>query len=157
MTFWAGSASQYKGQAGWQDQADGSVVGSTEHRTVGRSVMSCVVKLPVPATSAVFDFRGARVSFTGPKSGGGLEVNASDGKSAPVCTLSGLRLSGEDWIELGAAQYAVNFERPVDRVTIAFTLSDTSDVGSVRVDLNAVSVRGRREGETPIECPPAVR
>jgi len=155
-TFLAGSASHYKGQADWQDQADGSIVGSTEYRTVGRSVMSCVVKLPIATKSAVLDFRGARVSFVGAKSGGGLEVIAHHGKSAPVCTLPGMRVSREDWIELGPAQYALNFDQPVDRITVAFTLTDVSDASEVRVDIQPVSIRERHRGDTPKPCPPAL-
>jgi hypothetical protein len=116
-----------------------------------------VLKLPIAVTSAVLDFRGARVSFTGTKSGGGLEVAIYRQKGAPICTLSAIRMSGEDWIELGPAKYALDFDRAVDRVTLAFTLSDVSDAGAVRVDVNRLSARQRHNGETAVQCPPAVR
>jgi hypothetical protein len=119
--------------------------------------MTCVVKLPRPTTSAVLDFRGARIAFTGAKTGGGLEVTAYHEKAAPVCRLSAIRLSGEDWIELGAAPYGLDFDRPIDRVILVLTLSDVSVASSVRVDLKAASIRSRRDGETTTSCPPAVR
>ena len=157
-TFTQASSSQFIGQASWQDQADGTIVGSTENRTVGKLVMTCLVKLPSPTTSAVLDFRGARITFTGPKSpGGGLEIAAYSEKNQRVCVLSGTRSSREDWIELGAAEYALEFDRPTDRVTLAFTLIDTSDKGSVRVDVNRVTIRSSHQGETAKPCPPAVR
>jgi hypothetical protein len=157
-TFVRETASQFIGQASWQDQADGTIVGSTENRTVGRLLMTCRIKLPSKATSAILDFRGAHISFTGSKSaGGGLEIAVYKAKSSPACVLSGTRVSREDWIELGVAEYPLEFDTPVDRVTLAFTLSDMSDAGSVRADVNPTSIRLRRPGENVQACPPAVR
>jgi len=115
------------------------------------------VKLHGPTTSAVLDFGGARISFTGEKTAGGLDVTAYHQKTTPVCRLSAMRLSGEDWIELGPARYALDFDRPVDRIVLAVTLTDVSAASSVRVDLNSLSIRSRRDGETAASCPPAVR
>jgi hypothetical protein len=120
------------------------------------------VKLASPAAAAVLDFGGARVSFTGTNAGGGLELGAYGGRPSeprppPVCTLSGLRIAGEDWIELGPARYLLGFSEPVDRVTLVFGLSDSAPAASVRADINTVSIRPAHAGVATLPCPPAVR
>src|SRR5215210_1017781 len=114
--FSAGSASQFVGRASWQDEPLNTIVGSTEDRTVGRSVLTCTVKLPAKSTQAVLDFGGARIAFEGRDAAGGLEITASG------CKISGLRISRENWMELGPAVYGLQFTHPVDRVTLIFTL-----------------------------------
>ena len=150
-TFVAGSTSQFVGRAVWEDQAQNTLVGSTEDRTVGRAVLTCNVKLPAKSSSAVLDFGGARVAFEGKDAVGGLEVTASAADTA--CTISGLRTSRERWIELGPAVYAMQFKQPVDRVTLVFTLTDSSPNAAIRVDINPVVLRPIQPGEAPLRCP----
>jgi hypothetical protein len=152
-TFVAGSTSQFMGRATWQDEAQNTIVGSTEERTVGRSALTCTVKLPARSDHAVLDFGGARVTFEGKDAVGGLEITASPDDAA--CTISGLRISRENWMELGPAVYALQFKQPVDRVTLMFTLVDSSPAAAIRADINPVVIRPIRPGETPLRCPPA--
>jgi hypothetical protein len=149
--FTAGSTSQFVGRAIWVDDAQNTLVGSTEDRTVGRSVLTCNVKLPAKSSTAVLDFGGARVAFEGKDAVGGLEITASAADSS--CTISGLRTSREKWIELGPAAFQLQFKQPVDRVRVVFTLTDSSPSAAIRVDVNPVVVRASRPGETPLQCP----
>ena len=152
-TFVAGSASHFVGRAAWQDDAQQTIVASTEDRTVGRSILTCNAKLPPGSTSAVLEFGGARIAFDGPSEKAGLEITATPGK----CTISGLRIHGEKWIELGPAAYELRFTTPVDRVTVVFTLIDSSIDSAVRADINPVEIRAAKPGEALPPCPPAVR
>jgi hypothetical protein len=157
--FIPGSSSQFVGRAAWQDEARQTIVGTTEERTVGRSVLSCAVKLPAASTSAALDFGAARIAFGAPTAAAapiGLEIAVLAGKSS-VCTISGLRVHRENWMELGPATYALQFPAPVDRVTVIFTLHDPSPNAALRADINALVVRPRGAEETVLPCPPAVR
>jgi hypothetical protein len=151
-TFAAGSSSQFIGRASWQDEAQNTLVASTEDRTVGRSVLTCTVKLPAKVNAAVLDFGGARIAFDGRDAAGGLEITASATDSG--CTISGLRIARESWMELGPAVYTLQFTRPVDRVTLVFTLLDSSPTAGLRADINPVVIRASRPGETALPCPP---
>ena len=73
-TFVAGSESQFVGRATWQDEPQNTIVASTEDRTVGRSILTCSVKLPAKSNAAVLDFGGARITFEGKDAVGGLEI-----------------------------------------------------------------------------------
>ena len=152
-TFVAGSASQFVGRAAWQEEAQQTIVASTEDRTVGRSILTCSVKLPARSTSAVLNFGGARIAFDGPAENAGLEISATPGN----CTISGLRIHGEKWIELGPAAYELRFSAPVDRVTLVLTLVDSSPDAALRADINPIEIRALRTGEALLPCPPAVR
>jgi hypothetical protein len=154
-TFVAGSGSQFIGRATWQDEAQNTIVASTEDRTVGRSVLTCTVKLSAKSNAAVLDFGGARISFEGKDAEGGLEIAALGADTS--CRVSGLRISRENWMELGPAVYALDFKQPVDRVTLVFTLLDSSANAAIRADINPVVIRAPRPGEIPLPCPPPAR
>jgi hypothetical protein len=157
QTFGPGPGSQYMGHAGWQDQADKTIAGSTENRTVGQALLICTVRLSAPAASAVLDIKGARVTFSGQhadSAASGLEIAALDAKER-VCMLRATRASRENWIELGTAHYALDFRQPVDRISVTLRLIDLTAAGSVRADVTGVSVRLPRTGETLSACPPA--
>ena len=152
-SFTAESASQFVGRASWQDEAQNTIVGSTEDRTVGRSVLTCNVKLPAKSTGAVLDFGGARIAFDGKDAAGGLEITASANGST-ACTISGLRISRENWMELGPAVYSLHFKQPVDRLTLIFSLIDLSAGAALRADINPVVIRAVRKEDAPLPCPP---
>jgi hypothetical protein len=156
QSFKAGSSSQFVGRAAWEDQADRTIVGSTEDRTVGRALLTCEITFDSPLAGAVLDFGGAHVTFTrsgdagtGSGDAGGLEIRA------PGCRLSGLRTSRESWIQLGPARYALSFTSAVKRVVVTFELVDSSKSGAVRADINTTSIRPVRPGEPTLACPPA--
>jgi hypothetical protein len=158
-SFVPGSGSQFVGRASWQDDAQQTIVGSTEDRTVGSSVLTCTVKLPSRSTSAVLDFGGARVAFGNERrplgtGGSGLAITVN---TPSVCTISGLRVDRENWMELGPAAYALQFSAPVDRLTLVFKLIDSSSDAALRADINPVEIRAARPGESVLPCPPAVR
>jgi hypothetical protein len=153
-TFVPGSTSQFIGRAAWEDQAQQTIVASTEERTVGRSVLTCTVKLPARSTTAVLDFGGARVAFAGAVPPAGFELTV---QAPSVCTISGLRVDRENWMELGPAAYALYFPTAVDRVTVVLTLVDSSPDAALRADINPVEIRAIRPGEAVLPCPPAVR
>ena len=57
-------------------------------------------------------------------------------------------------MELGPAVYGLEFKQPVDRVTLVFTVTDSSPAAAIRADINPVVVRAARPQETPLPCPP---
>jgi hypothetical protein len=161
--FLPGEGQQYMGRADWQDTSTHGIVGATGDRTSGESILFCTVKLPAAATSAVLDFTGARVSFTGGSTEAapdGFELRLLPGKidspksGEAVCTLAALRMSLETWIELGPARYNLPFGHATDRLTLILRLADLSTTGATRVDIGGMKIRAAKPGETLTECPP---
>jgi hypothetical protein len=161
--FLPGAESRYMGRVEWQDTSTGGIVGATEDRTTGQSLLLCRVKLPAGTRSAVLDFSGARVSFTGRQDDSqpnGLDISAFAGKidspesAESVCTLPALRTSRETWIELGPARYALSFGRAVDQLTVILRLVDQSSAAATRADIGNIKIRAEPPGETLRDCPP---
>jgi hypothetical protein len=142
-TFLQTAHSSYVGQVNWQDQADGSIAGSTETKAVGKAELKCTVKFARPVDSTILDFGGAHISYAGapskePGSGLTVEVFAA---GEQVCRITALRITGEDWAELSPAIHLLRFSRPRRTATVVLRIVDVSDRDTVRVDVKAIKLR----------------
>jgi hypothetical protein len=148
------SADHFRGRAGWERSPVGGYVGATEPRTLGTVVLTCTYRMPEPVKRVVFAFGGARWHYDG-SGNGGLEIHALHDQKR-ICSLSGSRLSSEDWAEFGPAVYELLSEVPSRDWKIELTLADRAKSLAVRADVRNFEVRPPRPGESLRSCP-AVR
>lgn len=149
------SESGFTGQPSWQRQADGSWVASTEAQTVGELQLACTFRWKAPVGEAVFSISGARVSYlTAPSrsAASGIVVEVAAKQQRP-CRISGLRITGEDWLELGSVRYLVRFAEPVRSAQVVFRLVDTATVDALRADLKEFSLSDSADKSGARECP----
>jgi hypothetical protein len=152
------------GRIDWSPNADKSVSGSTEERAKGSRTYTCRYSVPAGAQKLTITLGETLVYFTGRTAnmeGSGLVVSVSDarakGKPAneSACTIPLVQVAGEDLIRAGGVVYQLALSQPTSAVAVSFQMIDTSERGTVRIDLRPPQIAVATAENGLLECPGA--